>query len=130
MKLQKSQVWPLVPQDKTQHSQCPRAGHIWEGQFVLSKLRHTHQEQSCLFTGDTGLSGQRFFWTYQYAPCRPATQDVKIPGKLGIWERQFHYVAGPRASTFTICDAHCWVDGCFEGLTRQTVALGNIGWLL
>lgn len=33
-------------------------------------------------------------------------------------------------STFTICDAHCWVDGCFEGLKRQTVALGDIGWLL
>lgn len=55
VKLQKSQVRPLVSQIKTQRSPCPRADHIWEGQFVLSKLRYIHWEEPYL-PGDTELS--------------------------------------------------------------------------
>ena len=34
----------------TQPYQCPRVGHIWEVQFILSKLRYRKWEQCCLFT--------------------------------------------------------------------------------
>lgn len=90
VKLQKSQVQPLVSQVKTQHSQCPRVDHIWEGQFVLSKLRYILREQSCLFTRRyrTVRQASPSFGLAQYAPYRPTTQEVKISGKLGIGERQ------------------------------------------